>query len=374
MMMKRWLMACTAGAVLCASLAFADGPKSAELQLIGPGQMVMPKRMMKVRWENGRILPVTPWIELGDYAPAGPCDPNETLVFDHFGADANGAPTGGQNCRADFTPSTRWFFGTTYHNPYWANDIEELVDPQYNGAIASSLSHAWYWNPPSGSERCIIIILTVEEIDAECQDVHEGASAFIDGVALDFGTLTAGGGYRYTAPCLSAIGGLQLPSTPADDGDTGTELLGGYVVIYAQAFDPNTGQVTLASRAQPMLWSTQDAGNIGRSTALQWDDDAPTDGDHLSPDECYDYTFAVCDNPPRILGGMMAFWVAPPSCTPNNGDVIPDGCVDDADLLAVLFQFGWTGTPGEIPEDTDCSGTVDDADLLNVLFAFGTGC
>jgi hypothetical protein len=49
-------------------------------------------------------------------------------------------------------------------------------------------------------------------------------------------------------------------------------------------------------------------------------------------------------------------------------------CVDDADLLAVLFQFGWTGTPGGTPEDTDCSGVVDDADLLNVLFAFGSGC
>jgi hypothetical protein len=52
MMMSRRLMACTAGAILCASFAFADGRKNTELQLAPPGQMVMPKRMMKVRWDQ----------------------------------------------------------------------------------------------------------------------------------------------------------------------------------------------------------------------------------------------------------------------------------------------------------------------------------
>ncbi|MFN4033411.1 MAG: hypothetical protein ACK4ME_07285 [Fimbriimonadales bacterium] len=45
---------------------------------------------------------------------------------------------------------------------------------------------------------------------------------------------------------------------------------------------------------------------------------------------------------------------------------------DDADLLAVLFAFGNTGT--FLPEDVTCDGVVDDADLLTVLFAFGQGC
>lgn len=54
-------------------------------------------------------------------------------------------------------------------------------------------------------------------------------------------------------------------------------------------------------------------------------------------------------------------------------DVDGSGCVDDADLLAVLFAFGNTGDPG-IEGDTDCNGIIDDADLLNVLFAFGQGC
>jgi hypothetical protein len=53
-------------------------------------------------------------------------------------------------------------------------------------------------------------------------------------------------------------------------------------------------------------------------------------------------------------------------------DVNGDGCVDDADLLAVLFAFGQTGS--NLAEDIICDGVVDDADLLSVLFAFGSGC
>lgn len=54
------------------------------------------------------------------------------------------------------------------------------------------------------------------------------------------------------------------------------------------------------------------------------------------------------------------------------GDVNADGCVDDADLLAVLFAFGEIGMG--LPEDLNKDCVVDDADLLLVLFNFGTGC
>jgi WD40 repeat protein len=54
------------------------------------------------------------------------------------------------------------------------------------------------------------------------------------------------------------------------------------------------------------------------------------------------------------------------------GDVNHDGCVDDADLLQVLFAFGRSGSG--LPEDLNNDGTVDDADLLEVLFHFGEGC
>ncbi|MCS7300095.1 MAG: hypothetical protein NZ556_00875, partial [Fimbriimonadales bacterium] len=53
------------------------------------------------------------------------------------------------------------------------------------------------------------------------------------------------------------------------------------------------------------------------------------------------------------------------------GDVDENDCIDDADLLAVLFNFGATG---DNPADLNLDGVVDDADLLIVLFNFGAGC
>jgi uncharacterized membrane protein len=68
-----------------------------------------------------------------------------------------------------------------------------------------------------------------------------------------------------------------------------------------------------------------------------------------------------------------AFLLDTATCTAHNGDVDRNGCVDDADLLAVLFAFGQTGgNLGRV--DVNCDGRVDDADLLIVLFAFGSGC
>jgi hypothetical protein len=52
--------------------------------------------------------------------------------------------------------------------------------------------------------------------------------------------------------------------------------------------------------------------------------------------------------------------------------------VDDADLLAVLFNFGnaydYTTQFKPGAGDVTCDGIVDDADLLIVLFNFGEGC
>ena len=56
---------------------------------------------------------------------------------------------------------------------------------------------------------------------------------------------------------------------------------------------------------------------------------------------------------------------------PRRGDVDRNGCVDDADLLQVLFAFGERGYRNE---DLNWDGIIDDADLLQVLFHFGSGC
>jgi len=53
-------------------------------------------------------------------------------------------------------------------------------------------------------------------------------------------------------------------------------------------------------------------------------------------------------------------------------DIDRNGCVDDADLLRVLFDFGQIGFL--LDTDVNGDGTVDDADMLLVLFQFSAGC
>lgn len=52
------------------------------------------------------------------------------------------------------------------------------------------------------------------------------------------------------------------------------------------------------------------------------------------------------------------------------GDVNCDDCVDDADLLAVLFAFGSNDPAADLNSD----GIVKDEDLLIVIARFGSGC
>ena len=59
--------------------------------------------------------------------------------------------------------------------------------------------------------------------------------------------------------------------------------------------------------------------------------------------------------------------------TPN-GDVNRDGCVDDIDMLGVLFEFGELVNDFNRCVDVNRDGIIDDADLLTVLFNFGSGC
>ena len=88
----------------------------------------------------------------------------------------------------------------------------------------------------------------------------------------------------------------------------------------------------------------------------------------ISADGCY----IVGQGRNAATGRREAFLLSV-CCTSHNGDVDSNNCVDDADLLAVLFAFGNSGQNlGRV--DVNCDGTVDDADLLIVLFNFGSGC
>ncbi|MDW8052841.1 MAG: hypothetical protein RMJ83_10240 [Armatimonadota bacterium] len=72
--------------------------------------------------------------------------------------------------------------------------------------------------------------------------------------------------------------------------------------------------------------------------------------------------------PYRNTGG---FW-AVPLLAPSNGDVDGDGCVHNADLLSVLFNFGQSGLG--FFQDLNQDYVVNNTDLLIVLFNFGQGC
>ncbi len=97
-----------------------------------------------------------------------------------------------------------------------------------------------------------------------------------------------------------------------------------------------------------------------------------TDGSRLvnasavSPDGRYIVGWGYNASTRREEGFLLDTW--------RTGDTNGDGCVDDADLLTVLFAFGSPGTGYTRHEDINKDGTVDDADLLEVLLNFGSGC
>lgn len=86
----------------------------------------------------------------------------------------------------------------------------------------------------------------------------------------------------------------------------------------------------------------------------------------LSPDGRYIVGLGYYATRNRAEAYLLDTW--------RNGDTNGDGCIDDADLLNVLFAFGTAGTGLTRHEDINKDGIVDDADLLLVLFGFGTGC
>jgi probable HAF family extracellular repeat protein len=124
-----------------------------------------------------------------------------------------------------------------------------------------------------------------------------------------------------------------------------------------------------ASNTQNAFRWTQSGGMQNLNTLYPYllaDGSRLINANAISPDGRY-----IVGNGYNAATGRDEAYLLDTRCTPRNGDVNGDGCVDDADLLAVLFAFGATGVN---PSDVNCDGTVDDADLLVVLFNFGSGC
>jgi len=86
----------------------------------------------------------------------------------------------------------------------------------------------------------------------------------------------------------------------------------------------------------------------------------------LSPDGRYIVGEGYNATAQRYMPFLLDTW--------RTGDTNGDGCIDDTDLLKVLFAFGTPGTGYTRHEDINKDGIVDDADLLIVLFHFDSGC
>jgi len=120
---------------------------------------------------------------------------------------------------------------------------------------------------------------------------------------------------------------------------------------------PNRWELAAYSATRTKLTNTQ-ADNLSNSVSPFGPGDATAS-----------FQFTRTLNPDGTFGGSLIKSI---NGHPNPGDVNGDGCVDDGDMLAVLFAFGNTGAG--LPEDLNCDNVVDDADMLIVLFNFGNGC
>ena len=124
--------------------------------------------------------------------------------------------------------------------------------------------------------------------------------------------------------------------------------------------------------------------NNGYLRAFRWTQDGGmedlniTYADFLTNGSVLEAAYAVSSDGRYIVGKgnnvATGFSEAFLLDTWRTGDMNGDGCIDDADLLAVLFAFGTPGTGYARHEDINKDGIVDDADLLTVLSNFGGGC
>ena len=152
--------------------------------------------------------------------------------------------------------------------------------------------------------------------------------------------------------------------------DRGELVRPGYIRVY----ETNTAHIVAAET--PFAWQIGAYPSV-RNLLTDTDiDDLNNSGSPFGPGDftsAFQWRFTLQGGESRSTALALTLNVEPPSCQQHNGDVDNNGCVDDADLLAVLFGFGQTGDNlGRV--DVNCDQVVDDADLLLVLFNFGSGC
>jgi hypothetical protein len=346
-----------------------------QLSSLEAGQQLEPLRVAKARMIDGQAVRIGEWHEYRTGAVRG----NLVPYFDLYEADEQstppGLPTGfcEGGCGAvnpgcpSTAPSSRWWFGAAYNNPFHINDM--TVAPNAHGAEATMSRFTWGWGPLVPTQ-CIVAVFTAETF-VDCLTGPPGSASEYDGIIYDYGFQTGGGGYFWASNDLSPFPGLfhQMPM----DGS------GAYLIILANAEDPITGALTvdLTPGTQPMLWGTGDHesppdGRVGTHGPEGWDDDFPANGMH-DLGECYDQTApSIC---PGVVAGMIMFLgeATTPSCYANCDGSTQQPVLNVADFTCFLTKFA------QQDPYANCDGSttppvLNVADFTCFLTKFAAGC
>jgi hypothetical protein len=337
------------------------------------GTKVTPHSVAKARLVNGQPVIIGEWQRYMGTTSAP--DVPDTVYFDCYEADPTGLPTGfctsgctqAGNCPAA-GPTSRWYFGTGYTNPFHINDMTIL--PAAANAQSTKTRFAWQWGV--GASRDMFVAVFTSETFRDCATGLPATEGDFDGVVYAFAPQAGGGGYFYADNDLSTNPGVfhQMPA----DGS------GAYVIILANAQDPVTGALTIDNTlgTQPMLWGTGEDevpadGRVGTQTEFNWDDDFPVDAMHTI-DECYSSIIGqgVCPDP---WGGMMMFMgeAVGGGCYANCDNSTQQPILNVADFTCFLNRFAAGDSYANCDNSTQ-QPTLNVADFTCFLNSFAAGC
>ncbi|GBC94111.1 hypothetical protein HRbin15_02619 [bacterium HR15] len=189
------------------------------------------------------------------------------------------------------------------------------------------------------------------------------------------GTLTGGDNTVGVRAALDNSNEGGITSDPNNLGDPSTVTTGMEVAIPLSALGNPSGRI----RILVVLTGGADLGDPCHGTYMS-NQTLPALNIGDPSQQFPNVAWVRCPDPPfdsfpfsfQVSAPGVQYVEIDPCPTGPEGDVNGDGCVDDADLLMVLFAFGCSSGCGA--EDVNGDGTVDDADLLIVLFNFGQGC
>jgi hypothetical protein len=163
--------------------------------------------------------------------------------------------------------------------------------------------------------------------------------------------------------------GNGIPRFPlVDSFFGGVQVCGNPFVGYADA-TPLSNQGHLLIPDDPYTPGLQNGSAGGDAFDLDWAVDWET-GEPIPLQHADFVRIAHAGNANLGAFGRSSTEVSAVALMRLPGDTDGDGCVNDEDLLRVLFAFGTQDLPADVNRD----GLVDDGDLLLVLFHFGLGC